>query len=217
VNWDEAVRALGGTPTPTGLEERYAEPHQRYHNLTHVRQVVRDAVALTEGRDRALVALAAWAHDVVYDGRPGEDERASAAWAREHLTAAGLAATDVDRVVELVLATLDHVAPPGDRAAQALLDADLAILAAAPGDYERYRQAVRAEYAHVTDADWQVGRTAVLRSLLAKDPLYPLAHDWEPAARRNLTAELADLHPQGAMPRRCPSRRSTSRRAPSGH
>lgn len=194
MNWNEAILALGGTPAPTGLEERYAEPHRRYHDFTHVRQVVRDAVALTEGRDRALAALAAWAHDVVYDGRPGDDERASAAWARTHLTAAGLAEADVARVEGLVLTTLDHTAPPGDRTAQALLDADLAILASAPDDYERYRQAVRAEYAHVPDEAWRTGRAAVLRSLLAKDPLYLLARDWEPAARRNLTTELTALH-----------------------
>lgn len=191
MEWDEAIRALGGTPMPVDLTERYAEPHRKYHNLTHVRQVVRDAVALTDGRDRALVALAAWAHDVVYDGRPGEDERASAAWARANLTAVRLRAEDVARVEGLVLATADHTAPPGDRAAQALLDADLAILAAPPDEYERYRRAVRAEYAHVTDERWRVGRAAVLRSLLAKDPLYRLAHHWEAAARRNLTAELA--------------------------
>ena len=191
--WDEAVLALGGTPAPTDLAARYAELHRRYHNADHVRQVVRDAVALVEDRDRALVALAAWAHDVVYDGRPGEDERASAAWARTHLTAAGLAQADVVRVEALVLATADHAAPPGDRAAQALLDADLAILAATPADYERYRQAVRAEYAHVTDEQWRAGRAAVLRSLLAKDPLYLFATHWEGAARHNLTAELASL------------------------
>jgi predicted metal-dependent HD superfamily phosphohydrolase len=193
VEWDEAVSALGGTPVPTELVERYTEPHRRYHNLTHVRQVVRDAVALTEGRNRPLVALAAWAHDVVYDGRPGEDERASAAWARANLTAVRLDEADVARVEGLVLATADHTAPPGDRAAQALLDADLAILAAPPDEYERYRQAVRAEYAHVSDDQWRVGRAGVLRSLLAKDPLYLLAHHWETAARRNLTAELAEL------------------------
>jgi predicted metal-dependent HD superfamily phosphohydrolase len=193
VNWDEAVRVLGGTPAPTDLEERYAEPHRKYHDLTHVRQVVRDAVALTEGRDRAVVALAAWAHDVVYDGRPGDDERASAAWARQHLTAVRLAEADVDRVEGLVLATIGHTAPPEDRVAQALLDADLGILAAAPAVYERYRLAVRAEYAHVTDDAWRTGRAAVLRSLLAKDPLYLLATHWESAARRNLAAELAGL------------------------
>ncbi|MDQ3789332.1 MAG: hypothetical protein M3422_19065 [Actinomycetota bacterium] len=193
MDWDEAILALGGTPRPTDVAARYAEPHRKYHNLTHVRQVVRDAVALTEGRDRALVALAAWAHDVVYDGRPGEDERASAAWARTNLTAVRLDEEDVARVEGLVLATAEHTAPPGDRAAQALLDADLAILAAPPEEYERYRQAVRAEYTHVTDEQWRAGRAAVLRSLLAKDPLYLRARHWEAAARRNLAAELAAL------------------------
>ena len=193
MNWDDAVVVLGGTPVPTDLERRYAEPHRKYHDLTHVRQVVRDAVALAAGRDKALVALAAWAHDVVYEGRPGDDERASAAWARTHLTAVRLAGADVDRVEGLVLTTVDHTAPPGDRAAQALLDADLAILAAEPDAYERYRQAVRAEYAHVTEDEWRAGRAAVLRSLLDKDPLYLLAHHWEDPARRNLTAELAAL------------------------
>jgi predicted metal-dependent HD superfamily phosphohydrolase len=129
----------------------------------------------------------------VYDGRPGEDERASAAWARTNLTAVRLGEEDVARVERLVLATAGHTAPPGDRAAQALLDADLAILAAPPAEYERYRLAVRAEYAHVTDEQWRAGRAAVLRSLLAKDPLYLLAHHWEAAARRNLVAELAGL------------------------
>jgi predicted metal-dependent HD superfamily phosphohydrolase len=52
---------------------------------------------------------------------------------------------------------------------------------------------VRAEYAHVTDDAWRTGRAAVLRSLLAKDPLYLLATHWESAARRNLAAELAGL------------------------
>lgn len=196
MNWDDAIRALGGTPRPTDLEERYSEPHRGYHNSIHVRQVVRDATGLTSGRDRALVALAAWAHDVVYDGRPGEDERASAAWARHHLTAAGVAEPDVARVEGLVLATLDHTAPPGDDVANALLDADLAILAAAPTEYERYRRAVRAEYAHVTDAQWRTGRAAVLRSLLDKDPLYrtPTANaKWTPQAHRNLNDELATL------------------------
>ena len=194
MNWADAVRELGGRPQPTDLDARYAEPHRRYHGTAHVRQVVRDAVAMTEGRDRALVALAAWAHDVVYDGRPGDDERASAAWARQHLTVAGLAEADVARVEGLVLATLDHTAPPGDHVADALLDADLAILGSEPDGYERYRVAVRAEYAHVTDDEWRVGRAEVLRSLLDREPLYRTAvarARWAAMARRNLAGELA--------------------------
>lgn len=51
------------------------QPHRRYHNLEHVRAVLRDSDWLaTELRlndsDRVAVRLAACAHDVVYDGRP---------------------------------------------------------------------------------------------------------------------------------------------------
>jgi predicted metal-dependent HD superfamily phosphohydrolase len=95
-----------------------------------------------------------------------------------------------------VLATADHTAPRGDHLAAALLDADLAVLAAGPADYERYRRAVRAEYAHVTDEQWRTGRAAVLRALLAKDPLYgtpSAAREWTARAHHNLTGELASL------------------------
>lgn len=196
MTWNEAVQALGGKPQPTDLRRRYEEAHRKYHNYIHAQQVARDAVALTSGRDRALVALAAWAHDVVYNGHPGDDERASAAWAREHLTNAGLPEADIARVEGLVLATLDHEAPPDDHAANALLDADLAILASLPAKYEEYRLAVRTEYAHVPEADWRVGRAAVLRSLLAKDPLYrtPEAQTrWTARAHQNLHSELETL------------------------
>jgi predicted metal-dependent HD superfamily phosphohydrolase len=197
MHWNDAIRARGGVPQPTDLEARYAEPHRHYHNFIHAQQVAQDATALTpSGRDRALVALAAWAHDVIYDAHPGDDERASAAWARRHLREAGLPQEDVARVEGLVLATLTHTPPPGDHLAEALLDADLAILGAAPETYERYRTAVRAEYAHVAEAQWRTGRAAVLTSLLAKDPLYrtAAAHEqWAAQARRNLTAELAGL------------------------
>lgn len=197
--WRTSVEVLGGTPAPTDLVTRYREPHRRYHDLHHVTQVVRDARLLAgdrSGRDLALVTLAALAHDVVYDGRPGEDERRSAAWARERLAAAGVPAADVDRVEGLVLATLTHEVPDGDGLAAVLLDADLAVLGGGPDAYERYRTAVRAEYAHVDDDAWRVGRAAVLRSLLDRDPLYRTGAArarWAAAARRNLAGELAAL------------------------
>ena len=50
-----------------------------------------------------------------------------------------------------MLATVTHLAPPQDLTAWALLDADLAILGADPGTYDRYRAAVREEYAALDD------------------------------------------------------------------
>ncbi|MFD0203033.1 MULTISPECIES: HD domain-containing protein [Saccharothrix] len=191
--WHEAVRELGGTRGPGDLADRYAEPHRGYHNGEHVLAVVRDVNLLADDRtprERAVLTLAALVHDVIYDGVPGEDERRSAEWARERL--AGL--PEADEVASLVLATAEHTSD--DPLTCLLLDADLAILGSDPATYGRYRTAVRAEYAHVPDDAWRVGRAKVLRSLAARDPLYatPRARArWEARARANLAAELSSL------------------------
>ena len=67
---------------------RYAESHCRYHGSGHVRAVMQDAAVLAEevrlpAEERAVLTIAAAAHDVVYDGHPGET---SAAAHREHAT-----------------------------------------------------------------------------------------------------------------------------------
>ncbi|MFC0437206.1 hypothetical protein [Kutzneria buriramensis] len=127
--WRTAVSALGGVPVETDIVARYSEPHRRYHGLSHVRAVVRDAVPLvplTE-REEAVLVLAACAHDVIYNAMPTMDEIASAAWARSWLGRSHLDSV-ADRVCELVMATVHHAADPDDTAACALLDADLAIL-----------------------------------------------------------------------------------------
>ena len=202
--WVAAVVALGGDRSIAEaalaeLGDRYGQAHRRYHDGAHVRAVVRDCRALAEAvglpaAERAVLVVAAGAHDVVYDAEPGADERRSADWAREWLTRAGVPAISADRVAALVLATLTHTAD--DPTAQVLLDADLAILAADPDDYARYRAAVRAEYAAFDDAAWRAGRTAVLGGLLDRPRLYatePAHARWETAARANLDREFATL------------------------
>ena len=56
---------------------------------------MQDAAVLAEevrlpAEERAVLTIAAGAHDVVYDGHPGDDERRSASWARRWLARAGV-------------------------------------------------------------------------------------------------------------------------------
>ncbi|MFE0028520.1 hypothetical protein [Amycolatopsis sp. NPDC059021] len=195
MRWHSALTLLGGdgqiaADAWTELEHRYGEPHRRYHDLRHAESVARYAAEFAAD---PRVTLAAWAHDVVYDATPGEDERASAAWARLWLTRAGLAEEDIARVEALILTTISHDAPADDLLATALLDADLAILGAAPEIYNKYARGVREEYAKYPDAVWTPGRIVVLERMLANPRLYrgePARERWEAAARRNLAAEL---------------------------
>ena len=204
--WVAAVRALGGLAGPAAdaaaeLVRRYQEPHRRYHTLAHVEAVLGDCAWLAGefefgADDRAVADLAACVHDVVYDANPGADERASAAWAEEQLLACGLPPESVERVRDIVLATITHATDAAELVGSAVLDADLAILAAPADDYAHYVAGVRQEYAAVPDDSWRSGRAAVLRNLIARPVLFatePARRRWEVPARRNIAAELAGL------------------------
>lgn len=178
------------------LLARWSEPHRRYHDVTHLRGVL-DAVDYLAGSadDPDAVRLAAWYHDAVYAGAP-DDEENSAVLAEADLSALGLPAALVAEVARLVRLTVEHDPGPADRNGQVLSDADLAVLALEPEEYRRNSARVRAEYRHVSDADFRAGRARVITALLAAPSLYrtPEARRmWEDAARRNLTSELRTL------------------------
>ena len=80
---------LGPAAEPAGrdLLARWAEPHRGYHDLRHLAEVLDALDELTAGGPPPAVVLAAWWHDAVYEGRAGEDERASAALAARVLPA----------------------------------------------------------------------------------------------------------------------------------
>jgi predicted metal-dependent HD superfamily phosphohydrolase len=179
------------------LEEAYAGPGRRYHDLQHLTEVLTHVEELLDPRDpaREPVVLAAWFHDAVHEGREDDEER-SAAWAEAALagreaTEPGLAA----EVARLVRVTARHRPAEDDLAGQVLCDADLAVLAADPQRYTAYVEGVRHEYAHVPDDAFATGRAAVLRDLLA-GPLFHTAagrQRWEQAARANVEAEITRL------------------------
>jgi predicted metal-dependent HD superfamily phosphohydrolase len=173
----------------------WGDPARRYHNLTHLQHVLRRVDELADhASDLRAVRLAAWYHDAVHAGAPDDEER-SAQRAEAELTAAGLDPGLVAEVARLVRLTVHHNPAPGDANGETLCDADLAILAAPAADYAAYTRAVRAEYAQVSDEAFRAGRAAVLQSLLDLPQLFrtPVGRTWEPRARANLRAELAEL------------------------
>ncbi|WP_457109835.1 HD domain-containing protein [Marmoricola sp. URHA0025 HA25] len=182
-----------------------------YHDLRHLTEVLIRLDELGQSDDVELV-LAAWFHDAVYDGAPEAEER-SARLAESELAGIGVAGigvngigvdgigvdgigVDVAEVARLVRLTEHHDPEPGDHRGEALCDADLAILAAAPERYDEYAAGVRREYAAYSDADFRAGRLAVLQDLASREALFRTAYareHWEPRARENLAREIGQL------------------------
>jgi predicted metal-dependent HD superfamily phosphohydrolase len=202
--WAASCAAIGATADPArvgvALLRAYRAPDRGYHDLRHLAEVLdtvdelaRDAPWL----DR--VRLAAWFHDAVYDTQeptPGASEERSAAWAETELVGLGVAAADAAEVARLVRLTASHDPGPDDAAGDVLCDADLAVLARDPAGYADYAAAVRREYAHVPDAAFAAGRSAILSDLVARPSLFRTQEGrrrWEATARANVAAELTQL------------------------
>lgn len=183
------------------LLERWSEPQRHYHTLDHlaaVLSIVEEHAALADDPD--AVRLAAWFHDAVYDPRATDNEERSAVLAEQELGRVGVPAARVAETARLVRLTAGHAVVAGDRNAALLADADLAILAAPPKEYDRYAAAVRREYAHVPDELFRAGRVAVLDALCQLPRLYrivPSREEWDARARANLERELRALHASG--------------------
>lgn len=180
-----------------GVLAAWNEPHRRYHNTDHLREVLRHVDGLaTHATDPDAVRLAAWYHDVIYNGQP-DDEHNSARRAETNLTFLGLPAETVNEVTRLICLTRHHNPTRGDCNGETLCDADLAILAAPPDRYAIYAANIRAEYAHLDGDAFRTGRSQVLRSLLDAPTVYRTpnaALHWTRKARTNLGAELDTLN-----------------------
>jgi predicted metal-dependent HD superfamily phosphohydrolase len=139
----------------------------------------------------------------VYDTQASDNEERSALEAGKLLGSLGLPAPLVDRVCYLVRATA-HVdaVMPSDRDTAALLDADLAILGAAPERYLRYSRDIRLEYGWVPEASYRTGRRTVLQKFLVRPRIYHhrvTFEEREEQARRNIAGELSLLDDTGTI------------------
>ena len=175
------------------VQTAYAEPQRHYHTAQHIGECLAqlDAVA-AHLQDAPLVELAIWLHDLVYDP-PAKDNEARSAELAQQWLAGALAPERLQRLVDWIKATRLHEAAPQDADLQALLDIDLAILAAAPARFAQYEAQVAREYAHVPPALFAVGRRAFLNELLTRKRLFhhPAFVQLEARARRNLADSVA--------------------------
>lgn len=193
------------------LLQAWEHPHRAYHHSGHLSQMLADLdrlyAAYPQGSTPLAPVLAAWFHDAVYEGAPGEDERRSeqlAGASLEPLVAADLLSGEELQMVRLLVrATATHELPesaelPAGYAVtdiEFFLDADMAILAVEPARYHRYLRGVRSEYSHFDDEAFYTGRTTFLRSILERERIFLSEQGlqlWEEPARANLQAELTE-------------------------
>ena len=180
------------------LMEGYSEDGRHYHNLEHVAAMLRHLQPHdAQLQDVAVVYLAVWYHDLIYNAKRSDNEAQSAVVAGLELQKLGFAPDRIMRVEALINHTASHVdAPLDDHDAAWLLDADLAALGGSPEAYQAYAEAIRKEYKHVPSLIYRPARKKILKRFLSAPRLYRTDYFYqerEEAARRNLQHEIDTL------------------------
>ncbi len=179
----------------SGLSALYGEAHRHYHHLGHIESSLVELEAT--GSDHSLIEGAIWFHDVIYDPKRGDNEAASIAWFLE-ATSSWFDPRAAKVITRLIEATDFRLPMSDDPDSRLMVDIDLAILSASPEAYADYCQAIRREYAHVSEEAFREGRARVMAGFLDR-PIYRTRWflDREEGARENIVRELGRL--QGAV------------------
>jgi predicted metal-dependent HD superfamily phosphohydrolase len=179
----------------TKLVTAYSRHNRHYHTLKHIYQVIKTIDSLQiYAQDLPSVKLAAWFHDVIYNTQKQDNEQRSAEYATKILGNLEIPINHINTVHQLILNTKHHQSD--NLNSQVLLDADLAILAANPVEYQEYSQAIRQEYSWVSELEYIKGRKQVLERFLKRERIYftPLMFETgEQSARYNLETEIIYL------------------------
>lgn len=183
------------------ISVRYCEPQRAYHTLTHIEQLLVQFDSIKHHLSKPhIVALALFYHDVIYEPTQSDNEQKSAEYAVDALSSY-LSPEQCQHIYALIMITANHKIDESIDSvkysdAAYLLDMDLSILGAPWSTYEQYAQAIRQEYAHISDTNYHDGRTAVLQGLLAHPKLYLTDYYYsqlEAQARDNINRELTSL------------------------
>lgn len=180
------------------LQKRYSKKSRHYHNFDHLAAMFRLFDAhYDQLQDPDIVALAIFFHDAIYKPARKDNEEASAVFAKKMLEKAGMEKGKTDLLQSFILATKNHILPEHAHPDMAfLLDFDLAILGASPGDYDAYALKIRHEYRIYPDILYRPGRCQALEHFLRRPFIFQtpvFRKKFEQQARENLSREIVRL------------------------
>lgn len=186
-------------PVYQELVRRYSEPHRHYHTPEHIGHCLRQldlAAGLMDDADAVEMGL--WFHDAIYDPRASDNERRSAELFTQ-VVDQDVSTAFRQSVYNLIMVTM-HPEHPKSLNEQFMVDIDLSSFGLPWDTFQRHSEAVRREYAHLSDQRFYPNQIGFLRSLLARPAFFFtdfFRARYEKTARENIGRHLQELCVQG--------------------
>jgi predicted metal-dependent HD superfamily phosphohydrolase len=173
--WQQLMDKLGislNEDTHQALVKAYSEKHRRYHTGAHINATLKHLDTVTDlANDSCEIEIALWFHDAIYRPFSATNELDSAVWASKFLSDNGVAKGRIDRVYNLIMATV-HTAETEGNDQLLMVDIDLSILGTKSAVYDQFEKDVRYEYKLVPYFLYRKKRKEILVSFLERDRIY---------------------------------------------
>lgn len=180
------------------IKQHYTEKNRAYHNLTHINNMLEEAAKFDEKiTDKAVLLLAIWFHDIIYDPLSKTNEKDSAEFAKKILSQTSLSPESIQKCYDLILLTIKH--QPHETAHlddKLMVDFDLEILSRDWEAYKIYSKQVRKEYWMYPAPLFKNGRKKAMGKFLERPTIYqtPFYQEAKEAkARANIQREMEEL------------------------
>ena len=184
------------------LEALYGESHRNYHAAGHIEHCLCQFDLAAHRMDEPdTVEMALWFHDAIYDVPGTENELRSAELFAARAAGRGSEQFRLD-VHRFIMATTHVDPPPATLDESFVVDIDLSGFGLPWEEFLRDSREVRAERAHLSDAEFYPRQKKFLESLVARPVLYFtifFRDRLEVRARRNIERLCALLESQGGI------------------
>lgn len=178
------------------IEKSYSQKNRKYHNLTHLENMILELENVKEETsDYDVMLFSVFYHDIIYKATSKDNEEKSAEVAKKRLEKINISSERITKIYNQILATKSHKRSD-DSDTNFLVDADIAILGKDWKVYDNYIQQIRKEYSIYPDFLYNPGRKKVLTHFLEFDEIFKTDHfkeKYEKMARENIQREISML------------------------
>lgn len=173
---------------------------RHYHNINHIHDCLTKIQGLPSfsfsEKEKKLLSLAAWMHDLVYIPGDPDNEINSAGMCYELFRNGKIQRIGSDDLLEvsnIISSTKDHLNLSDSKLVNIFLDIDMSILGESEEKYKEYVRTIKKEYCNINQNVFQHGRRQFLTRLLNSERIFKtdiffISHETQ--ARENIKQEL---------------------------
>jgi predicted metal-dependent HD superfamily phosphohydrolase len=161
---EKILEKYGVTISLNEILERWKESHRGYHNLEHLKDLLKQ-IGKVDTKEKELLVLVALFHDIIYEPKNKDNEEQSADFFLKNVKEK---TEDIQKVYQSIVDTKHHKS--SNKLSEIFNKMDMDIVTRDFDELIKWENGIRKEYSIFSDKDYKKGRIEFLKTLINDYP-----------------------------------------------